>query len=205
MTRLAMLVREPVVGRVKTRLAADLGPERACAIHVELTERCLRNLHPAGLQTQLWIAGDAEAPSIEPWCTWCDAVLHQPEGDLGERLEAVFRWDSNPTIAVGSDCPELGAAHLLEVRETLAQGGVDAVICAAEDGGFVLLGLRAWRPGIFSGIEWGSPSVLNRLTANMLNLGVRYRLLGEFYDIDTLADWSRWCDSQAAETALKSQ
>ena len=90
--------------------------------------------------------------------------------------------DNSALVVIGSDCPALGAGDLRAAATALV--GHDAVIAPAEDGGYVLVGLSARVPGLFDGIEWGGPSVMDATRQRLAAAGTKWKELGTFWDID---------------------
>lgn len=120
--------------------------------------------------------------------------LHnQPNGDLGRRMAFAFSKTlkrASSAILIGTDCPSLTQADLKEAAEILAQG-FDAVIGPAEDGGYVLLGLRHYVPDLFSGISWGTNRVMEKTRLRLRRLKWRWHELPERWDVDRPEDLER--------------
>jgi glycosyltransferase A (GT-A) superfamily protein (DUF2064 family) len=93
-------------------------------------------------------------------------------------------------ILVGADCPALTPQHLREASAALAAGH-DAVLAPAEDGGYVLIGLRRVHSSLFEGIRWGGPDVLEDTRARFGALGWDWRELDTLWDIDRPEDLER--------------
>jgi uncharacterized protein len=110
--------------------------------------------------------------------------------DLGERmLQAIttgFEQGFQHIVLIGTDCYELTSAIIESAF--LALRRTDAVIGPATDGGFYLIGLNQNVPELFLQREWSNPEVLEKTTAILHNLGVKYELLPELSDIDTVED-----------------
>ena len=68
----------------------------------------------------------------------------------------------------------------------------DAVLIPAEDGGYVLIGLRRPLPEVFKGVAWSTPRVLAQTEAQLRAAGASWRLLPALWDVDEPADWQRW-------------
>lgn len=191
----AVLAKAPVAGRAKTRLASALGAAGAARLHRRLVLRTLQTVQQAGL----------------PLALWCEPVDHrffralarvngyqglsQPEGDIGARMHAAFaahaQTSTAPLILIGSDCPVLEPAHLREVARRLLAGD-EAVFIPAEDGGYVLVGLRSPVPELFENIAWSTPKVMAQTRARLQRLGLSYSEMPMLWDIDRPADWLRW-------------
>jgi glycosyltransferase A (GT-A) superfamily protein (DUF2064 family) len=96
---------------------------------------------------------------------------------------------SRACVLIGTDCPALQPAHLLRAFTELEEH--DVVIVPAEDGGYVLVALKAPQPQLFEGIEWGGPTVLQATLARIDAARLRAVLLPPLPDLDTPADLER--------------
>ncbi|MBL9202299.1 MAG: TIGR04282 family arsenosugar biosynthesis glycosyltransferase [Opitutaceae bacterium] len=188
---LALLLKAPRLGTVKTRLSATLGPVRALAIYRALAERQLAALPPRWPVTIHFAPADAEAEMR----TWLGPRTYQaqPAGDLGVRISAAiaegFAQGAPAVIALGGDCPALDAATLHRASLALASPSQPAVLGPAFDGGYYLIGLRRACPAAFVGIDWGTPAVLEQTRERLRSAGVSWSELPALRDVDDEADW----------------
>lgn len=196
---IAILAKAPVPGWAKTRLARGIGAAAAARAQRNFTLVCLRAALEAGLgRTTLWCAPDVShvffralqrARRIE--------LLVQPSGDLGARLRHAVEHhfaapNARPLLLVGTDCPLLSPGHLHHAARSLAAH--DVVLIPAEDGGYVLLGMRRPLPDVFSGIAWSTPQVLQQTRDRLALLAASWAELGVMWDVDEMADWRRYQD-----------
>jgi rSAM/selenodomain-associated transferase 1 len=121
-------------------------------------------------------------------------VRDQVGADLGERLSRVFAellvGDQDRVVAIGTDCPDLGADAIQRSFDALA--AVDMVLGPATDGGYVLLGLRRHEPALFEGVAWGTDRVLEQTRKRALGAGLSMTLLEERADLDRPEDLVRF-------------
>jgi glycosyltransferase A (GT-A) superfamily protein (DUF2064 family) len=96
---------------------------------------------------------------------------------------------AGPTLVIGTDCPVLEVAHLQQAAAALATH--DAVLIPAEDGGYVLIGLRRAQPEVFADVAWGTPQVLATTRQRLRSAGLSLRELPALWDIDRPADLAR--------------
>ncbi|MEX0618547.1 MAG: TIGR04282 family arsenosugar biosynthesis glycosyltransferase [Pseudohongiellaceae bacterium] len=204
-SRLLLFAREPVAGAVKTRLQPSLGPERTLALHCDLIRYTWRALIAARVApVELWVAGDPRHPLFSGLCP--EDRIHQQQGeDLGERMsyaaaDALSR--STRVVLVGADCPVIDKAYLIEAL-TVLDHGREVVIGPAEDGGYVLLGLRgpsknmlrdsspAVFEQLFSGIPWGTETVTAASIERLQGAGRDFGLLAPRWDVDRPEDLAR--------------
>ena len=190
--RIIIFVKAPRPGFVKTRLAATIGNEAACAAYCQLTENVLAHLAPLPHLEIRFTPDDAEK-EITQWLRgdWSDRP--QGNGDLGERMHRAFTEANSPAIIIGSDCPQVKLNDFITAAKTLQTH--DAVIGPATDGGYWLIGLNAPCPALFNGIEWSTGGVLQSTLAKADEAGLSVQLLRELADVDTGADWEKFMNT----------
>ncbi len=98
--------------------------------------------------------------------------------------------DSDAVVLVGADCPGLGLDYMRRALDCLEQGA-DAVVGPAEDGGYVLLGLKRAAPELFHDMPWGSDQVLTKTRQRLRKLGWRWLELSVLWDLDRPEDLER--------------
>jgi rSAM/selenodomain-associated transferase 1 len=144
----------------------------------------------------------AVAPAILCCTPHCDHLLfhqHSAEAkwlqqgeDLGERMfhaasRALVQAES--VLLLGTDCPGVTRDYLVRAFQALHRAEV--VIGPAEDGGYVLLGLRRVDRKLFRGLAWGTSSVLEQTLERVMALGWRHALLEPLWDVDRPRDVER--------------
>ncbi len=199
--QVVVFAKAPQPGQVKTRLIPALGQTGAAALYVELLSQQMNWLSKA---------------KIAPITCCCTPLLSHPlfqrfrseyeinlelqcEGDLGARMYHAAEFGlrtCDSVILIGGDCPAMSHDYIVLALELL-QFGCDAVVGPAEDGGYVLLGLRKCEASLFSHIDWGSDTVLATTIERLKDLGWEYRLLPELWDIDRPEDIERYQRMQA--------
>jgi len=189
---LAVFARRPERGKVKTRLAAEIGPDAALAAYREclhaVAAQAARVCPQGGLRgIMVFGTPDGSVKDLSAYFPRWSAFLDQGEGDLGERMLRVFRM-SAPALLIGTDAPDLPDSHLEQAFRDLETH--DLVLGPAEDGGYVLIGMREALPQIFREVPWSTPDVL-RVTRERAT-GLSVSLLPPWYDVDTKADLERW-------------
>ena len=186
--RLVVFTRYPTPGAAKTRLIPALGPDGAARLHRRLTERTVAVARAAGVPFELWVTGAAPA-EFRAWLGEVDVRAQQGAG-LGERLLAAAA--PYPVIFIGTDAPDLVPAHLRAAADAVGAGR--AVIGAAEDGGYWLLGLPCAVPGVFEGIVWSTETVFAATLDRLRAAGHAPLRLPTLSDLYTPADLARWPD-----------
>lgn len=185
MTRLAIFARAPIRGRVKTRLAKDIGTDAALLAYRELLALTLSRLAPGqgSFSPEIWVEGDS--PEVVTWRRRF-AVFAQPPGDIGERMAAAFK--AGVDVLVGCDIPCLTAAYVDEAVAALADA--DLVLGPTEDGGYCLVAMREPQIGIFQNVPWSTGDVLT--TTLEAASGLSVKTLDTLWDVDNGNDFRRW-------------
>ena len=181
-----IFAKAPRAGEVKTRLAHAVGADRAAQLAAAMLQDTIGEVTRAGLPTVLATTEPKalQAYGLEVW--------DQGGGDLGQRLERVIRRATALTgyaLCIGADSPALTALELLEAQRAL--GDHDAVLAPAEDGGFVLLGLKHCPAGLLSEILWSHASTGTAVRGRLEQRGYRVTTLPQGWDIDHVEDLER--------------
>jgi glycosyltransferase A (GT-A) superfamily protein (DUF2064 family) len=95
-----------------------------------------------------------------------------------------------PLLIVGTDSPVLTREHLQQAADALQTH--DAVVIPAEDGGYVLIGLRRALPSAFQQVDWSTPRVMAQTRERLSAVGARWVELATLWDVDDPQDWQRW-------------
>lgn len=181
---ICIFAKPPVAGKVKTRLAAALGPGRAADLARAFLDDTI-----AAVTALPW--AQAMLATTEPVRSQLEVLL-QGDGDLGARIERVLRAALQRAafaIAIGADAPALPARLLEGARAALEDS--DAVIGPADDGGFYLLGLRACPEGLLSDLPWSSSDTFTRTVERLRARGLRVEVLERWFDVDRVEDLDR--------------
>ena len=189
---LVAFAKTPHLGRVKSRLAADVGAVAATAFY----RRTLRSVLPPLARDGRWrcwlaVTPDRDARDAGSWPTgW--RPIPQGRGDLGRRMaRPLRRLAPGPVVIIGTDVPDIRPHHVARAFESL--GANDAVFGPSSDGGYWLIGLnqrqRVLAP--FKDVRWSTEYALADTLAN-LDDGKKIVLLETLDDIDDGAALARW-------------
>jgi hypothetical protein len=189
---IAILAKAPVPGLAKTRLIPSIGAHAAAVLQERLTTRAVEIAAVADIgSVTLWCTPDPTHPSFQEMAARFPIVLkQQPDGDLGARMLGAIAANNGPTLVIGSDCPALTPVHLRDAADAL--GEAEVVLIPAEDGGYALIGAHAVHPELFSGIAWGTSTVLEETRARIKAIGLKVAELPALWDLDTEADLARF-------------
>ena len=193
---LAIMVKHPTPGRVKTRLCPPLTPAQATELYrCFLLDKIAQVRRVAAATPYLAFTPPEAGPFFRDLSGGIFSLVPQEGRDLGERLHRL----STHLLAVGhpsvviidSDTPSLPDRFLAEAVEWMGDPRTDAVLGPAEDGGYYLVGLRQSAPAIFQRIAWSTPVVLDQTLRAAAGTGLRVHLLPPWYDVDTGKDLGR--------------
>ena len=188
----AILTKAPIPGLAKTRLIPHLGAEGAAALQRWLLRRTLGTALAAELgPVTLWCAPETDHPDFAA----CQALRpvrlrRQPDVDLGGRMHAAVAESSVAgTLVIGTDCPALTPDVLREAAAALRER--DAVVIPAEDGGYVLIGLRQPALAVFRHVDWSTDRVMAQTRRQLQVAGLTWRELAPLWDVDRFEDVER--------------
>ncbi len=187
---LAVMVRAPKPGQVKTRLVPPLSFEEAAG------------LYRAFIVDTLDMANHIPCTDIFAACTPRSGLLSLsnliPEGisitiqkdvDLGARIygvfEDLFARGFERVAIIGSDSPDMPTAFITNAFRLLEENPGKVVLGPATDGGYYLIAMDGLTKVPFEDMEWGSETVFDETVAR---LGGDLLLLPEWHDIDRPED-----------------
>ena len=190
--------RAPELGRVKTRLASELGARAALAAYHELGRVCWQAVLAArsalGCRTLVAFTPAPAEQAMRDWLPGADAYLAQPEGDLGRRMlaaiAAALGGGAQRVVLIGTDCPMLSPQLIAEALAALDD--VDVVIGPATDGGYYLVGMSRAHAALFADVPWSSHLTLSITLERAATAGLRVAQLAPLSDVDTADDWRAW-------------
>ena len=194
-SRILVFAREPLLGRVKTRLASAIGPQEALAVYQAMLARlgALLNKMKA-VDWDLWVTSNCSHKDFITNCNKSNIYI-QSGRDLGAKMAAAIQQTLLDTkidkvILIGTDCPALTEDYLHQALLAL-ESDIDVVLGPAEDGGYVLVGMRRPQPAVFEDIPWGSNQVFLRTVEALKAKELSYRLLETLWDVDRAEDLER--------------
>ncbi len=190
---LLVFARAPVVGTVKTRLAATLGDEAATRIYRRMGRHVVDRVRGGPYRVALFYDPPGARAQLQEWLGTEGLLFHaQPRGDLGERMLSAFRWafaSGGAACIIGTDAPDIHSALVLRAFQALeGSNAPDAVFGPAADGGYYLLGLRGMVERLFEGIPWGTGRVLAESLRVAESVGLSVELLPTLADVDRPED-----------------
>ncbi len=185
---LIIFVRNPILGKVKSRLAASLGNEKALAIYKAL----LSHTHniSGDLPVDKFVFYEDFINHDDLWENHIYNKLLQEGNDLGAKMKNAFGYlfekGYEKIIIIGSDCYELSAGIITEAFNLLT--GNDVVVGPASDGGYYLLGLKTFIPALFDNKKWSSETVYIDTVNQIESLNYKLASLSVLNDVDVESD-----------------
>lgn len=184
---LIVMVKEPLPGRVKTRLGRDIGVIPATWWFRHQTRRLIRRMRDPRWNIILAVSPDYQGLTSRFWPNSIERI-GQGGGDLGARMARLLNAPHRgPVCIIGGDIPAISPAHI--VRAFAQLGSHDFVFGPATDGGFWLVGAKrtaALPPDLFQGIEWSTPNTLKDTIATLGQRRVAYA--DQLSDVDQKTD-----------------
>lgn len=188
---LVVFAKAPRMGRVKRRLAKDLGVVATWEFYRKVQRNLLNRLSSnKGWRSWLAVTPDKAATEKPFWPTGQNAhwiAIDQGPGDLGIRMaRMLYELPPGPVVIVGTDIPGLNKEHIEQAFKALET--YDAVFGPAHDGGYYLVGIKR-RPAIinpFFGVRWSTEYALSDTLENLI--GYRVAFLETLQDVDTVDD-----------------
>ncbi|MFY0650394.1 MAG: TIGR04282 family arsenosugar biosynthesis glycosyltransferase [Cyclobacteriaceae bacterium] len=188
---LIIFVKNPEKGKVKTRLAKDIGEDKA----LEVYKRLLQHTHDITVNLDF----DKRvyySKSVEQNDIWEDAVYDkyvQSGRELGDKMEqafqSAFKQYASKVCIIGSDCLELSGEIISHAFNQLDY--FDYVVGPAKDGGYYLLGMTTHSPQLFQNKTYSTNTVCAEAISEIQQLGGSHYLLPELSDIDHASDLNR--------------
>jgi uncharacterized protein len=202
---LLVFYKYPELGKVKTRLAKDLGESITLDVYKMLCsstfEVCKQFKQFEGNHTTFFFffTPKERSEASRDMLGSMGMVLPQEGRDLGDRMknafQVVFNDGFTQAIIIGTDCPDLSVEHINKGFHLLKNK--DVVIGPAEDGGYYLLGMnKPVKPELFNNVEWSTSLVLEQTQSRVQQLNLSFEFLPVLNDIDTLMDYSQWIQSK---------
>jgi uncharacterized protein len=183
---LLIFTKNPVLGKVKTRLAKDIGEENALKIYEFLLDHSVKVTSPLEVSKQV-----CYSDAVIEYDIWDPNIFSkkaQSGNDLGERMHNAFQdafsVGFKKVVIIGSDLFDLETEDLEKAFVELDEHNF--VLGPAQDGGYYLFGMKSLNSKVFKNKDWGTSSVLKDTLADLENRNVK--LLETRNDIDLLED-----------------
>ena len=195
--KLLVFTKSPVLGEVKTRLQPEFSQEQSLKLHKHMM---LNTLSVSEKLTNIDVELCCSPNRNTLFFLDCEnrypiSLSDQLGDDLGERMAFSFSvalQTFDKVVIIGTDCPAINGDYIEQAINALDD--VDVVIGPAEDGGYVLMGLRKFSVKLFSDFAWGSDTVLAQTKQVINELSWSSKELGIMHDVDRPEDLHRYQD-----------
>ncbi len=183
--RLIVMAKEPRHGFAKTRLAADIGADRAQEFAEAFVLDTLATARASRVTTMVAYAPADAGPWFKEHVPWAERWA-QPDGILGARMQRAVqeatRRGVDRCVIIGMDTPHM--ARDTVTRAFAALDDADVVLGPAKDGGYYLIGMRGQQPGIFREVPWSTDQVYQVTLERCRAAGLKVVELEEEFDVD---------------------
>lgn len=200
--RLIIMVKEPRIGRVKTRLARQIGAVQAAWFYRHTASAVVARLSASRhWETVLAVAPDT-AINQQFWPKDVRRIA-QGRGDIGKRMQRAMHYPPRgPIILIGTDIPAIRTSHITAAFRAL--GGNDMVFGPASDGGYWLVGQRRMprSRSMFAGVRWSTPDALSDTLRNLRGQQIAFvATLTDVDDADGFNQSISWCGRRVLPVA----
>lgn len=188
-TWLIVVMKAPVPGTTKTRLAEGIGTDAALDVYRACVERLAHMWSSLTMHVAVFVDGRENVETVREWLS-LDNVHVQEGDDLGARLRKAvaiaFAHGADRALIIGTDAPMIDDALLYAAERKLHDH--DVVLGPAYDGGYYLIGVAEPSFELFEGIAWSTDKVLGQTLGIAAEQGHTCALLEPLRDIDTADD-----------------
>ncbi len=191
--------RYPEIGKVKTRLAKEIGEEPALKFYkfsAENTFAECKKIKSENILLYLFFSEVKDKASVAKWTGNDFTYFSQSGSNLGERMYnaflEIFSKGIKKAVIIGTDIPEINSEIIKQSCELLNY--TDSVIGPAADGGYYLLGMKNPHKFLFENINWSTGSVFSETKFRIMKNKLSFFVLKELGDIDTKEDYIRWSE-----------
>lgn len=179
-----VFIKNPELGKVKTRLAITIGNDKALKVYLKLIDSTLSELQGTGILSHLFFSEKVDHTFIGQKYSIQEGV------DLGLRMKNAFakcfRNHCQKVVIIGTDCPGLSTDILKQAFQALDTN--DVVIGPAMDGGYYLLGMKKLHSNIFDHMEWSTATVYDETVKRLNKQKLSFTTLVQLRDIDNEED-----------------
>ena len=188
---LIIFIKNPLPGKCKTRLAKDIGDDKALQVYHDLLVITRKACDPLPCSRYLYY--DSFIDTEDDWSNELYTKRLQASGDLGNRMIHAFEEvleEHDSAIIIGSDCPELNSGILSEAFNLLS--AKDFVLGPSLDGGYYMLGMKEMHSFIFEDISWSTGEVFDQTIKKITEKKLSFSETEKLNDIDTLEDLKKF-------------
>jgi rSAM/selenodomain-associated transferase 1 len=194
---IVFLTKEPIAGKVKTRLAKDIGEKNAKDLHELLVFHCLKIALSCNIPVFVSLKGHLQSLFAQRIKDIGCQLLPQVSGDLGQKMHDVFSL-AQRVVILGTDTPNIQREELLTALES-----TEIMIGPAKDGGYWLIAGNTPPKGLFENIPWSTDKVLQKTQTQLEYLSLSCQYLTMRQDIDYLTDLNAFISNPSPYPSLQ--
>jgi len=191
---LIVFVKNPLLGKVKTRLAQKIGEKNTLRIYHKLLNHTLKIILPLTQDVVIYYSDEVIIDDM--WAGHQYLKEKQTGIDLGDKMSNAFKnyfsKDYKKICIIGSDNLEITTEIIEQAFHELNE--TDIVIGPSADGGYYLVGMKAQYSEIFKNKPWSTSRVLEETINDLKDQTLSYSLLKTLSDIDTYKDLKKAID-----------
>ncbi len=191
---LVVFAKDPIPGRVKTRLTPRITPDEAAKLYKAFTLDIISNARKLKRNSVNNVTVAYTPIGAEK--AFCKLVkqptkfLPQKGKNLGERMKNAFNQSftegAKGVVIIGTDSPTLPMSYIQKAFDVLKK--IPIVIGPTFDGGYYILGLSKQNDDIFDDVEWSTSRVFGQTLTRIKSMNMQVYVLPPWYDVDTSED-----------------
>jgi rSAM/selenodomain-associated transferase 1 len=186
---LIIFIKNPALGKVKTRLAKTIGPYKALKIYQYLLDHTMEITYELD-KLDKFVFYNEFIPTKDVWPDRAYQKALQTGKDLAEKMSNAFKMASDEgysrTVLMMPDCPKMTDTMIEKAFKVLENH--DFVLGPTNDGGFYLIGMKEYQPEVFAGRQYSTDRVLQETINEIEKLGKKYFKLPALVDVDMEED-----------------
>ena len=196
---IVFLTKTPVSGKVKTRLAKDIGNHCAQKVHEDLVFHCIEIALSCKVPVFVSLQGDLKSPFAQKIKGMGCQLREQVSGDLGEKMHTVFSLARRVAV-LGTDTPNILKEDIMKALES-----TKITIGPAKDGGYWLLAGNKPPKALFENIPWSTDKVLQKTQTQLQYLNLSCQYLPMRQDIDYISDLNDFVSNPSPYPSLQTK
>ncbi len=186
---LILFARDPVLGKVKTRLSPFLQEDVILKLYTCFLQDSLDNIRQVENADRFVGVAPSNESGFFNGASDSDIRLFVQEGkELGDKMRRAiqdrFAEGYKKVVIIGSDSPSLPVSYI----DRALDSDKNLVLGPSTDGGYYLIGMRGKVVEVFDGVAWGTETVLRETCERLMQSKTELELLPIWYDIDSPED-----------------
>jgi uncharacterized protein len=186
---LLIFIKNPALGKVKTRLAKTVGPYNALKIYQYLLDHTMEITYELDTVDKFLYYNEF-VPTKDEWPPNMYQKDLQEGNGLGEKMKNAFKnaFDENyrKVVLMMPDCPKMSDTLIEKSFKALETS--DFVLGPTNDGGYYLIGMKEYSPNVFENKVYGTDKVFDDAVAEITGMGKTYFKMPVLVDVDMEED-----------------